>query len=77
MLNQTGDADLKKLVEVAPRNGEIADALDQRVPVGLGLLEDPAVKREPAQLSVKINGSGESGSSLERARGHTRWSKKR
>jgi len=56
LLDEAGDADLEKLVEVGAEDGEEADALEERVAVALGLLEDAAVEGEPAQLAVEIGG---------------------
>ena len=44
----------EELIEVGGENGEELDALEKRHRRTLGLLENPFVKRKPAQLPVDV-----------------------
>ena len=54
LLQDAGDADLQKLVEVAGGDGEKLDALEQRVGGVVGLFEDAAVELKPRLVAVQI-----------------------
>ena len=54
LLHQARNPDLEKFVQVGAHDGQEAHALKERMAVALGLLEHPAVEREPAQLAVEI-----------------------
>ena len=51
---ETGDPDHEEFVEIASRDGEEAEPLEQRVGGISSLLEHAPVEREPAQLSVEV-----------------------
>ena len=54
LLLQAADADHEKLIQVRLENGEEFEALQQRYARVLRLLQDAAVKFEPAQLAVDV-----------------------
>ena len=51
-LQDSGDADLDELVEVAGGDGEEFDALEQGVWSSSGLFEDAAIELQPALVAV-------------------------
>ena len=53
LLAQPGDADLEELVEVAGEDGQELRALEQRIPLIAGLVEDARVELQPRQLTVE------------------------
>ena len=50
---QAGHAHHVELVEVRGRDGEEAQALEQRMALVLGFLENPAIELQPGQLAVE------------------------
>ena len=54
LLAQAGDAHLEELVEVAGEDRQEADALEQRVALVDGLVQDALVELEPRQLAVDV-----------------------
>jgi hypothetical protein len=54
LLDQAGNADFKKLVQVGTYEGQVLKPLKQGVARVLGLLKDTAVERQPAQLAIKV-----------------------
>ena len=69
LLNESGDANLEKFVEVGADDGEETDAFEQRMSVALCLGEDALIKSQPAQLTVEKDGGRRRGF-LFGARGH-------
>src|SRR5262249_14205535 len=53
-LDQAGDADLKKLVEIRADDGEELHPLQQGMARILRLLQHPAVEGQPAQLAIEV-----------------------
>jgi hypothetical protein len=51
---QGGDPYPKELIEVGRENGQEFDALEKRHRRALGLLENPFIKRQPAQLPIDV-----------------------
>ena len=67
LLDEAGDADFEKLVEVGGDNGKELDAFEEGDGRVLGLLEDAAVKGEPGELAVEVGGLGSAGVRLDDA----------
>ena len=55
---EAGDPDHEEFVEIAARDGQEAQPLEQRVGGVARFLEHAAVERQPAQLAVEITRSG-------------------
>src|SRR5262249_23552748 len=52
LLQQSADADLEELVQVARRDGEELDALEDRISLVARLVEHAAVERKPRELTI-------------------------
>ena len=56
---QPGHSDHEEFIEVACRNRKEPQPLEQWVTRVAGFLENPAIERQPAKLSVKVSSFGE------------------
>ena len=54
LLQESGEADFDKFVEVAGGNGEEFDALEQRIGFVLSFFKDAAIEGEPRLVPVEI-----------------------
>ena len=53
LLHHGGHAHFEEFVEIARRDGEEFQALEQRISLVLGLFEDTAIEREPGSVAVE------------------------
>ncbi len=68
-LEDTGDANLDELIEVAGGDSEEFDALEERVGSVVGLFEDAAVELKPALVAIDETATGWQGGSFGGAAG--------
>ena len=61
LTTQAGHAHHVELIEVRGRDGQEAEALEQRMALILGLLENPAIEMQPGELAVEKSARPERG----------------